>query len=152
MLTESHGSSRQSHCFPRNLHGGDTVSTRITPDGAIFPDQHGRPRMFSTFQNVRVGIPVPHGSPRTFPDKQGPLRTYTAATRFICRITPDVIRVDPAPIWDWGYRLEWRTRCLGADLLTRRTKADESHFYIYHNRGIIPFYKIREFLFCIQNA
>ena len=105
MLTESHGSSRQIYGFPRNLHGGDTVSTRITPDEAISPDQHGRPRMFWTFQNVRVGIPVPHGSPRTFLDKQGPLRTYTAATRFICRITPDVIRVDPAPIWDW-----WRYR------------------------------------------
>ena len=110
MLTESHGSSRQRYGFPRNLHGGDTVSTRITPDEAISPDQHGQPRIFWTFQNVRVGIPVPHGSPRTFPDKQGPLRTNTAATRFICRITPDVIRVDPAPIWDWGFRfLELRS-------------------------------------------
>ena len=32
--------------FSRKLHGGDTVSTRITPDEAISPDQHGRPRMF----------------------------------------------------------------------------------------------------------
>ena len=46
MLTESHGSSRQRYGFPRNLHDGDTVSTRITPDEAISPDQHGRPRMF----------------------------------------------------------------------------------------------------------
>ena len=80
-----------------------TVSTRIAPDEAISPDQHGRLRMFWTFQNVRVGVPVPHGSPRTFPDKQGPPRTYTVATRFTRRIIPDVIRVDPAPIWDWGF-------------------------------------------------
>ena len=45
----------------------------------------------------RISPDVP-GQTRT---KQGPPRTYTVATRFTRRIIPDVIRVDPAPIWDW---------------------------------------------------
>ena len=104
MLTESHGSSRQRYGFPRNLHGVYTDH----PGWSYLP---GRPRMFWTFQNVRVGIPVPHGSPRTFTDKQGPLRIYTAATRFICGIIPGVIRVDPAPMWDWGFTKNESVRC-----------------------------------------
>ena len=71
----------------------------------------GRPRTTMdvlNFPKRPCWHPIPHGPSRTFPDKQGPLRTLTAATRFMHQINPDVIRVDPAPIWDWGFRC-WKT-------------------------------------------
>ena len=53
----------------------------------------------------------PPGASRTYTVVPGPTRIatelhggYTVPTRFTRRIVPDVIRVDPAPIWDWGFR------------------------------------------------
>ena len=111
------GPTRQRHGQPRmdmqgptrRLHGPSrtyTAATRTAPDVAIFPDRHGRTRQFWTSQNCRVGLPEPQEPSRTFQDQQGSPRTIAAATRFTRQIVPDVIRVDPAPIWDWGFIYE----------------------------------------------
>ncbi|KAH3816318.1 hypothetical protein DPMN_117832 [Dreissena polymorpha] len=44
----------------------------------------------------------PTEAPRTSPDLRGTNRTYTV-TWFKCRIVPDMIHLDLASIWDWGY-------------------------------------------------
>ncbi|KAH3837414.1 hypothetical protein DPMN_110803 [Dreissena polymorpha] len=50
-------------------------------------------------------VSPPKGHSRMLLDQQGRTLSYTTETRFTCRIVPDMIRVDPASIWDWGFNV-----------------------------------------------
>ncbi|KAH3790144.1 hypothetical protein DPMN_168339 [Dreissena polymorpha] len=69
--------------------------------------------MHTDSQCINAAVPGPHtAATRTIPNHaanvpgrvglQGSTRSYTAATWPTCRIMPDMIRVDPASIFDWG--------------------------------------------------
>ncbi|KAH3790142.1 hypothetical protein DPMN_168337 [Dreissena polymorpha] len=47
---------------------------------------------------------APQGHCRTFKDLHKSTLRYTAAERSTCRIEPDMIRVDPALVWNWSLR------------------------------------------------
>ena len=68
----------------------------LIPDFFLFPDRHDL-----TSQNCRVSPPR---RPMILPDDKVPTRINTD-TRFTCMIVPDTIRIDPASIWDCGFKV-----------------------------------------------
>ncbi|KAH3828373.1 hypothetical protein DPMN_130351 [Dreissena polymorpha] len=80
---------RQSPDATRKLHG----SSKTVLSSRIVMDQHG------VFELPKTAVLAS----RSAKDIPGCPRTYTAARRFTCRIIPDMIRAEPAFVWDWCF-------------------------------------------------
>ena len=110
MLTESHGSSRQRYGFPRNLHGGNTVSARIIPDEAFSrtnTDDHGCFELSKT-SVLASRFPTDHpGRSRTNKDHYGPTRqlhgSYAGSPRMWSVLIRHLYGTGALHVW-FGFR------------------------------------------------
>ncbi|KAH3825602.1 hypothetical protein DPMN_129032 [Dreissena polymorpha] len=96
----AHGQPRHKYDCSWTIYGSyrdHPRLSRILPSSRIIPAVLNFPK-----------LPCwPPGTPRRFPNVQGPTRIDTelhVATRVTCQIEPDLIRFDPESVWDWGLR------------------------------------------------